>query len=161
MNDPDKVSQHSDNNDQPNKEQDSQKPEFKLRVSPDETLLSFIQSKNKPLPNRISVPLRQGIIELVQIEDIIYVESNTQICYIHMRDDTRLTAFKGLSYFKGLLSEDQNFFPINDKILLNLNYLIRYNHKELAITLSNKKTLYASRRGGQRLRKLLQDKKLY
>lgn len=161
MNHPDKSSGNSDDNNRPNNEKNKKKPEIIDLASSKETLLSYIQAKNKPLSNRISVPLRQGVIELVQIEDIIYVESSTQICYIYLRDDTKLTAFKGLSYFKGLLSEEENFFPISDKILLNLNYLQRYNHKELTVSLTNKKTLYASRRGGQRLRKLLQDKNLY
>lgn len=161
MSDPDKVRQNSDKYERPGKEENHHDPTFKLPARPDDTLLSFVQSRNKIPPNRISIPLRQGIIELVQIEDILYIESNTQICYVHLRDSTKLTAFKGLSYFKGLLLEDHNFFAINDKILINLNYLQRYNHKELAVTLTDKKILNASRRGGQRLRKFLQDKKLY
>lgn len=108
---------------------------------------------------RIAIHLVKGIIEFVEVDDIIYLEADGTITKVFLKDGQVLTAMKNLGSYSKLLIADYQYFLISNKTLINLDYVKRYNHSELTVYLSNGNSIYASRRGGQDFKKFLNDNK--
>ena len=51
------------------------------------------------------------------------------------------------------------FIPLSNSVLLNKEYIKRYNHQTLKVTLTNNMELHVSRRRGKELKELLTEKK--
>jgi two-component system, LytTR family, response regulator len=116
--------------------------------------------KNPPdrRSNRIAFHRSGGTIEFVAASDIVYCEAEKDLTHIYLLDNRKFTAMRNLSFYAKPLEIDFNFFRISDKILLNLDYLKTYSHSEdYKVILSNGKTIYASRRGGQDLKQHITD----
>ena len=125
-----------------------------------ELLLEHLQrptSKKK----RIAFHLLKGIVEFLEVDHIVRCEADGAVTHVYLKDGTKLTAMKNLGYYSRLLSTDYNFFQISNDMLINLDYVKRYNHAELAVTFTDGTYVYASRRGGQQFRKLLSDTNEY
>ena len=116
-------------------------------------------AKNNSKGKRISIHLSKGIIEFVEVDEIIYLEADATITYVHLLRGNKLIAMKNLGFYSKLLMSDYNFFPISNSIVVNLDFIKRYNHSELAVVLTSGETIYASRRGGQDFKKFLNDNK--
>ena len=108
---------------------------------------------------RIAIHLIKGIIEFVNVEEIVYLQAEGTITRVFLEDGSSLTAVKNLGNYSKLLTSDYNFFPISNSIVVNLDYVKRYNHGELTVILTTGESLFASRRGGQDFKKLLNDNK--
>ena len=108
---------------------------------------------------RIAFHLAKGIVEFVEVENIIYLEADTQVTYIFLKNGEKLTAMRNLGHYSKLLLTDYDFFPISNKHLVHLAYVTRYNHSELTVRLTNGEHLFASRRGGKDFRQYLNNNK--
>ncbi len=116
-------------------------------------------AKNNSKGKRIAIHLSKGIIEFVEVDEIVYLEADATITNVYLLRGNKLTAMKNLGFYSKLLMSDYNFFPISNSLVVNLDFIKRYNHSELAVVLTSGKTIYASRRGGQDFRKFLNDNK--
>lgn len=121
-------------------------------------LLERTRASGPALPARMAVPLLKGLIEMVELRDILYIHSYqqgtmTQLFLNHQT--TPLNCTRTIGKFREILGPAQGFFPIHESTLLNLNQLQRYDPNEKTATLVNGAVLFASRRGGQALRQYL------
>lgn len=70
------------------------------------------------LPNqqskRIAFHLIKGIVEFVQVDDIIYLEADGTLTYVYLQNGNRLTAVKNLGHYSKLLLSGYSFFPISN-----------------------------------------------
>lgn len=107
-------------------------------------------------PSVITVRDIDGNLMRVAISNVLYLEAEGNRTYFVMADGKLITTKKGLKDYDDYLSNDYEFIRIHDGLLLNLNYLQRYNHRsrEVHLTIS-RKPLVASQRLGQNLRSYL------
>lgn len=119
-------------------------------------MLEILRSTNQKT-SRIAFHLTKGIVEFVNVQDIVYLEADGPVTYVHLKDNSKLTAVKNLGQYSKLLTRDFPFFPISNSILINLDYVRRYNHSELSVVLTTGNHLFASRRGGQEFRRYLNE----
>ena len=103
--------------------------------------------------------LTKGVIEFVEVNDIVYLEADATVTNIYLSKGQQLTAVRNLGYYSKLLMSDYNFFPISHKDLVNLNYVKSYKHRELTLFLTTGKHLFASRRGGRDFKMYLNKNK--
>lgn len=111
-----------------------------------------------PAPARIAIPLLKGVIEMVDLRDILYIRSYqqatmTQVFLEHL--PVALNCTRPIGKFRDILTPAQGFFSIHESTLVNLNKLQRYDPNEKTATLTNGAVLIASRRGGQALRQFI------
>lgn len=104
---------------------------------------------------RMAVYLVGGAIEMVEINQIIYLEADGVITKFHLQNENILTSARNLGYYTQFLQRDARFFSISNSLFINLNHMQRYNHAEKLVMMQNETNLYASRRGGQDLRNYL------
>ena len=121
-----------------------------------ELLLETLKSPSAKT-NRIAFHLLKGIIEFVKVDDIVYLEADQNVSYVYLQNGSKLNAMRNLGHYSKLLVSDYSFFPISHSIVVNLDYVKRYNHSELTVSLTNGKHLFASRRGGQDFKRYLNE----
>ena len=125
-------------------------------------LLNYLKQSNNPVhKNKIALSLIKGVIEFVEISDIIWLQADGVVTHIFLADGTTLVANKNLGHYCALLTSEDYFFQISNSILVNLDYVKRYKHSDLSITLKNNIILYSSTRGGQDFKKFLEESKVY
>lgn len=105
--------------------------------------------------------LLKGIIEFVYFEDIVKLEADGVVTHVSLVNGTKLTANRNLGHYCTLLTSEYHFFQISNSILVNLDFVKRYNHSECALTLRDGSTIFASRRGGQDFKRFLEDSREY
>jgi len=110
---------------------------------------------------RIAFHLLKGIIEFVLVDDIVLLEADGPVTHIRLRDGVNLTAMKNLGHYSRLLTTEYNFFQISNDKVVNLDFVKRYNHAELTLTLVDGTHVIAARRGGQDFRRFLSENKEY
>lgn len=116
-------------------------------------LMDLVRSP-EPRSNRLALHQPGGVIEFIDIDQILYLEADGVTTQFMMQDGRLMLAMRNIGQYSKLL-ERHGFFPISQSIMVNLDQLKRYDHAERVLTLNNGKTLYASRRGGQDLRHYL------
>lgn len=127
------------------------------RVNPQQYLtqiqlfMDLVRSPDNRNP-RLAIHKIGGIIEFVQIDQIIYLEADREITTFVFKDGSTVKAARSLGQYYQLLVNNHQFFSISNSLLINLDEMKSYNHAEKEVVLSNQKTLYASRRGGQDLK---------
>ncbi len=121
-------------------------------------LLEQLRRPNHPV-GRMAFHLLKGIVEFVAIDNIVRLEADGVVTHIHLIDGSKLTAMKNLGHYSHLLTAEHNFFQISSDTVVNLEFVKRYNHAELALTLLDGSRVYASRRGGQDFRRYLSGNK--
>jgi len=95
---------------------------------------------------RIAVRKIGGIIEFIELKDILYVMADREICTFHFKEKLVLNASKHLGYYKdGLLSED-NFIQVHNNCILNIDFVKSLDPNEKVIKLQNGEHVIASRR---------------
>lgn len=119
-------------------------------------LLDLLRAPNAKA-NRLAVHLVAGIIEFVEIDQIIYLEADGVLTVFTLKDKTQLKAARNLGQYVQILQREHRFFSISNSVLVNLDQMSRYDHSEKAVTMSNGKTIYASRRGGIDLRSYINE----
>jgi two-component system LytT family response regulator len=118
-------------------------------------MLDLLQQPGPSANGRMALHLPRGVIEFIQIEDIVRCEADSTVTYVFLENGQKYAAMRHLGHYSDLLVKDYNFFPISQSEIINLNHARRYNHAELALTLADGSVRYASRRGGQELRQYL------
>jgi len=94
---------------------------------------------------RIAVPSRDGL-ELVKMEEIIYLEASVNYTLIYLRNNTRLTASRTLKDFEELLPVD-TFIRIHHSFIININCVEKYIRGEGGqVILSNNVRLDVAKR---------------
>lgn len=122
-------------------------------------LLEHIANNEQTKSRKIAFYLHNGIVELVDINDIIYLKADGVISYIYLENGKHLTTNKNLGYYKDMLILDYDFKQISNSLVVNKQYIKRYNHHELLVSLSNGEHLYASKRFGKELKDSLEINK--
>jgi len=99
-----------------------------------------------PTPAILQVPLIKGILEIVDIADILYLESHGEMTDIFLVDGTHLLAMKHLGHFEDTLDIHIRFERISRNHIVNVEHVIRFNPRERMLMIRNKKALSVSRR---------------
>jgi two-component system LytT family response regulator len=112
-------------------------------------LLDRVGTNDLNKTSKIALHLHNGIVEFVNVEEIKYLEADGVVAYVYLKSGDRLTTTRNLGYYKEMLMMDYNFYPISNSLLVNQEYILRYNHKELMLTLIDGTVLFASKRFGK------------
>lgn len=113
--------------------------------------LEMISSSENILPNKMAVTRLGGVVEFVEINQILYLEAARDVTIFVLKNKQRLTASKNLGYYDNILV-NHNFFSISSSLIINLNELKSYDHSQKLVLMVNGIQLSASRRGGQDLK---------
>jgi two-component system LytT family response regulator len=119
-------------------------------------LMDWVRSADNTA-TRLTVHKVGGIIEFVEIKDILYLEADREVTNFVLKDGKEIKAARNLGQYDKLLINHHRFFPISNSILIKLDEMKTYDHSERKLTMSNGKQLYASRRDGQDLRKYINE----
>ncbi|MCU4163024.1 LytR/AlgR family response regulator transcription factor [Carboxylicivirga caseinilyticus] len=99
--------------------------------------------------NKMAFHLHSGIIEFVNISDIVYLKADGVICYVFLKDNVQLSVTRNIGFYKEMLVSDYHFHAISNSLLVNQEFIKKYNHRELTVELTNGTVLYASKRFGK------------
>ncbi len=124
-------------------------------------LLSRIDEHSTVKSNKIAFHLYNGIVQMVDINELKYMEADGVISKIYLCSGEKLTVNRNLGYYKDILTMEYNFIPLSNSILLNKDYIKRYNHQMLKITLTDNTELHVSRRRGKELKEQLNTKNTF
>lgn len=106
----------------------------------------------------LTVPLVRNVMEIVRLENIVYLQTDREVTKIHLQSGGTLTAVEHLGYFKNILTPDYDFFPVSQSLLVNVDFVKKYDHSDLTVYLLNNQALLASRRGGHDFRLFLSNR---
>jgi two-component system LytT family response regulator len=94
---------------------------------------------------KISLPNGQGY-SLVNIDDIIHIEADSNYSVFHLANKDKITVSKVLKEYEEILPDNQ-FIRIHKSSIVNLNYVKEYNSKNgLEVILKNGEKIAVSRR---------------
>lgn len=96
-------------------------------ISQTKTQINLLQQNinhPKKLLNKLAIPTLDGLL-FYDINDILYLEANSNYTNIHFTNKTKLLASKTLKDFEELLPEDIFFRP-HHSFIINLNFIKRY-----------------------------------
>ncbi|HEY0896425.1 MAG TPA: LytTR family DNA-binding domain-containing protein [Sphingobacteriaceae bacterium] len=94
---------------------------------------------------KLTIQHSQGF-HIVEIQDIVYIEADSNYSMLYLKNDDVIVATKSLKEFEEILQVSY-FVRIHKSIILNLNYLKNYsNANGLCVKLNNDKELPVSRR---------------
>ncbi len=71
---------------------------------------------------RIAIP-QEKQIQMIAIQDILYIEADINYCQIHILDKKSLLVSKTLKSFEKQLINNNEFFRIHQSYLINLNHI--------------------------------------
>jgi len=106
-------------------------------------------------PKSIAIPLAKGAVEIVQPDEIAWLESGTEITQVYLQSGETLVAMRNIGHFHKILIPQFPFFPVSQSAIVYIPFVKRYNHGEHMVTLKNGQRIIASRRGGQDFRQYL------
>ena len=112
---------------------------------------------------RLTVSLLGGTLRRLELRDIVYLEADGNMTHFFLQDspDRSIVSNKSLSYYRSVLQDNPNFFPISQGHVIHLDHLDRYDHSERIVYLhASPRHLYASRSGARALREFLLDRPL-
>lgn len=115
-------------------------------------LLEHFANTDQNKSKKIAFQLKDGIVEMLHINDIIYLQADGIISHIFLTNGKQLTTNKNLGYYKDILINDFYFKQISNSLIVNSEYIKRYNHRELTLYLTDGNILYASKRFGKALK---------
>ncbi|MCB0794173.1 MAG: response regulator transcription factor [Flavobacteriales bacterium] len=114
--------------------------------------LSLLQNLSgaKERAGKIALPVADGL-EMVNTEDIMYCESDSNYTVVHRRDQKRLVISRTLKEFEDMLAE-QGFVRVHHSYLINVKHVQKYIRGEGGEVIMNDGTNVAvSRRKKQEL----------
>lgn len=114
-------------------------------------------SENQNQSRRLAITKIGGVIEFINIEDIIYLEADREITCFVLKGNQIIKASKNLGFYDHLLVNHHHFFSISNSYLINLEELRSYDHSQKVVVMSNGQQVYASRRGGQDLKNYISN----
>ncbi len=118
-------------------------------------LLDRVGHEKVSKTNKIAFHLHNGVVEFVNVKEIKYLQADGVISYIYLENGEKLTITRNLGYYKDMLISDYNFHLISNSLLVNHEFIHRYNHHELLVTLKDGSKLYASKRFGKEFKNSL------
>lgn len=109
-----------------------------------ETLLyNLVNDKNQN--NRLVIPSHEGL-QFIQVNEIIYLEAESNYTSIYLQDDSRVFVSKTLKDFEELLPP-LTFIRIHHSFIINKNHVRKYLKNDGGqVLMSNEKVLDVSRR---------------
>lgn len=122
-------------------------------------LLQRMDERSTVKPDKITVHLHSGILQMISVDDLKYIEADGVVSKVHLKSGETITVNRNLGYYKDLLILEHDFVPLSNSILLNREYIKRYNHQTLKITLTDNTELPVSRRRGKELKEMLSERK--
>jgi two-component system, LytTR family, response regulator len=119
---------------------------FKSQNENDERINNLASSlSSRSEIRKLTLPYGQGF-KMIDIDDIIYIEADSNYSIVHLNNLEKITVSKVLREFEELLPTDQ-FFRIHKSSIINLNHLKEYNSKNgLQVFLKNGESINISRR---------------
>lgn len=125
------------------------KPDLNLTQRLEE-LKSLISKDQGGLPNgKIPFFLSKGAIRYVDVQQIMYLEGEDSVTYVHLFPEERLISTRNLGFYKELLQRDGLFLVASKKYLVNTDYIEKYEPDRYRLLLTNKREILVSRRGGK------------
>ena len=122
-------------------------------------LLQRMDERSTVKPDKITVHLHSGILQMISVDELKYIEADGVVSKVHLKNGETITVNRNLGYYKDLLILEHDFVPLSNSILLNREYIKRYNHQTLKITLTDNAELPVSRRRGKELKEMLGERK--
>ncbi len=123
-------------------------------------LLDRIGNEKVSKNNNIAFHLHNGVIEFVNVKEIKYLQADGVVSYVYLEDGSKLTITKNLGYYKDMLITDYNFHLISNSLLVNNEFIHRYNHHDLLLTLKDGTKLFASKRFGKEFKNSINQAKI-
>lgn len=118
-----------------------------------ELLMKNLQADQIQMPN-IALPTPEGL-EFVQVNDILYAESDSNYCRIHLANGNKIFLAKTLKYIEDLLT-NHPFLRIHQSYLINLAHLQKYvKGRGGYVVMKNGDNLSVSRASKDKLMKLV------
>ncbi len=121
-------------------------------------LLHRMDEQSATKSNKIAFHLYNGIVQMVSIDELKYLEADGVVSKVYLSNGEKITVNRNLGYYKDILMLEHDFIPLSNSILLNKDYIKRYNHQTLKITLTDNTELHVSRRRGKELKEMLNVK---
>lgn len=103
----------------------------------------------------IAIALPKGVIELVDLQQIVYIQADENISTVHLADGKILNSTRHLGHYIELFTGNPDFFQISKSCLINLFHLKQYNHQDKSLKLKTNESLVVSHRFSRGLHKFL------
>lgn len=103
----------------------------------------------------IAIALPKGVIELVDLQQIVYIQADENISHVHLSDGKVLHSTRHLGHYIELFTGNTDFFQISKSCLINLSHLRQYNHQDKSLKLKTNESLTVSHRFSRGLHKFL------
>jgi len=107
---------------------------------------------NMQAPKSIGIILTKGVIEFVDLADIMYLAADENTCMVFQQSGSPLHSIKHLGYYLELLSGNSEFIQISKSCLVNATHVKRYDHRAKELSLKNGHALVASHRFSKSLK---------
>lgn len=93
---------------------------------------------------KIAIPVSDGI-ELINLEDILFFESDGNYSTIHLKNEKNILVSKPIGKFEEMIG-DNIFFRVHSSYLVNLNFIKKYSRSDGGyVVLENGKSLSVAR----------------
>lgn len=106
-------------------------------------------------PKSMAIQLSRGIIELVDLPQIVYFEADENVSIVHLANGQLLHSSKSFGHYLGLLSDNPDFVQISKSLLVNVLHIRQYNHQDKSLKLKSNDSLTVSHRFSSGLHKFL------
>jgi two-component system LytT family response regulator len=103
----------------------------------------------------IAIQLLRGIIEIVDLAQIKYIEADENMSIIHLANNQILNSGKSFGHYLNLLTDNKDFVQISKSYLVNLSHVRQYNHLDKSIKFKSNESLVVSHRFSRVLHKYL------
>lgn len=138
--------------------QSSESPQARQQID------QLLELLGQPQPaQRLTISLLGGTLRRLELRDIVYLEADGSMTHFFLQEapGQAIVSNKSLGYYRTLLQDNPNFFPISQSHIIHLDHLDRYDHGERIVYLHPvPRPLYASRSGARALREFLLERPL-
>jgi two-component system LytT family response regulator len=97
-----------------------------------------------PAKNKLFVHLKTAV-EPIELDEIIYLESNSNYTHIYLTSGNRIVASRNLRDFENHLRSEQNFMRVHNSFIINIRKVLRYLKSEEQIIMINNKQIPLSK----------------
>lgn len=122
-------------------------------------LIQYFTSNHLENSNRIALHLLKGMIQFVELKNIVMLQTDDNTTIVSLSDGKKLVSVKQLAYFGNLLGTDIGFFRISQSIILNTLYIEKFNPSDKYVTLTNGEKVNSSRRGSKSFKDYIEESK--
>ena len=119
------------------------------RVSAKVIHLKLEKEKKAPVPDAIAIP-SSGRIDVIRVEDILYLRSENNYTHIHIANGEHFIASTTLGLFENRLS-GAGFLRVHNQYLVNKAFISSYVHTKNRLKLGEEHVVPVSRNKKQML----------